>query len=207
MASIDVLDIKGKKVSTIDINENIFSNDFNNDLVHRVIVAYLSNQRQGNQSAKTRSEVRGGGKKPWRQKGTGRARHGSSRSPIWVGGGITFAPKPRSYRKNTNKKEKREAMKQILGFKLREGSIVVVDKLPFNEIKTKPVAEALNTLVGENKVLVLLPEANDIILNSAKNIAKTEVKYVNEVNAYELLNNKKIVMTVDTVKKLEEVFA
>ena len=207
MASIDVLDIKGKKVSTIDINENIFSNDFNNDLVHRVIVAYLSNQRQGNQSAKTRSEVRGGGKKPWRQKGTGRARHGSSRSPIWVGGGITFAPKPRSYRKNTNKKEKREAMKQILGFKLREGSIVVVDKLPFNEIKTKPVAEALNTLVGEEKVLVLLPEANDIILNSAKNIAKTEVKYVNEVNAYELLNNKKIVMTVDTVKKLEEVFA
>ena len=207
MASIDVLDIKGKKVSTIDINENIFSNDFNNDLVHRVIVAYLSNQRQGNQSAKTRSEVRGGGKKPWRQKGTGRARHGSSRSPIWVGGGITFAPKPRSYRKNTNKKEKREAMKQILGFKLREGSIVVVDKLPFKEIKTKPVAEALNTLVGEEKVLVLLPEANDIILNSAKNIAKTEVKYVNEVNAYELLNNKKIVMTVDTVKKLEEVFA
>lgn len=207
MASIDVLDIKGKKVSKIDINENIFSNDFNNDLVHGVIVAYLANQRQGNQSAKTRSEVSGGGRKPWRQKGTGRARHGSSRSPIWVGGGITFAPKPRSYRKNINKKEKREAIKQILGFKLREGSIVVVDKFPFTEIKTKPVAEALNTLVGENKTLVLLSEANNVIYKSAKNIDKTEVKFVAEVNAYELLNNKKIVMSVDTIKKLEEVFA
>ena len=206
MASIDVLDIKGKKVSTIDINENIFSNDFNNDLVHRVIVAYLANQRQGTQSAKTRSEVRGGGRKPWRQKGTGRARHGSNRSPIWVGGGITFAPKPRSYRKNVNKKEKREAIRQILGYKLREGAIVVVDKLPFKEIKTKPVAEALNKLVGDNKTLILLPEANEIIFKSAKNIDKTFVKFVSEVNAYEVLNNKKILMTVDTIKKLEEVF-
>lgn len=206
MASIDVLDIKGKKVSTIDINENIFSNDFNNDLVHGVIVAYLANQRQGTQSAKTRSEVRGGGRKPWRQKGTGRARHGSNRSPIWVGGGITFAPKPRSYRKNVNKKEKREAIRQILGYKLREGAIVVVDKLPFKEIKTKPVAEALNKLVGDNKTLILLPEANEIIFKSAKNIDKTFVKFVSEVNAYEVLNNKKILMTVDTIKKLEEVF-
>lgn len=206
MASIDVLDIKGKKVSTIDINENIFSKDFNNDLVHGVIVAYLANQRQGTQSAKTRSEVRGGGRKPWRQKGTGRARHGSNRSPIWVGGGITFAPKPRSYRKNVNKKEKREAIRQILGYKLREGAIVVVDKLPFKEIKTKPVAEALNKLVGDNKTLILLPEANEIIFKSAKNIDKTFVKFVSEVNAYEVLNNKKILMTVDTIKKLEEVF-
>lgn len=207
MPSIDVLDIKGKKVDTIDLNENIFSLTVNEDLIHGVVVNYLANQRQGTQSAKTRSEVRGGGRKPWKQKGTGRARHGSIRSPLWVGGGVAFAPKPRLYKRETNKKERREALKQVLSSKLAEGAIVVVDKLPFKEIKTKPVAEAVKTLVGENKTLLLLPEENSVIYNSAKNIDNVFVNVVRTTNTYELLNNKKILMTVDTIKKLEEVFA
>lgn len=207
MPSIDVLDIQGKKVKSIELNENIFALDVNQDLIHAVIVNYLANQRQGTQKAKTRAEVRGGGRKPWKQKGTGRARHGSTRSPIWAGGGVVFAPTPRSYNYSMNKKQKRLAIKQIFSDKLAKGEIIVVDELPFTEIKTKPVATALANLDANKKTLILLPELNNVIYRSARNIENVKVSYCGMINAFDLLNNKKIVMTVDTVKKLEEVYA
>ncbi len=150
MPSIDVLNIQGKKVSTLKLNDEIFNVEFNETLVHSVIVNYLANQRQGTQSTKTRSEVSGGGKKPWRQKGTGRARHGSTRSPIWIKGGIALGPKPRSYNYRVNKKEKQNAIKMILSNKIAEKNIIVVDEIKLKEMKTKEVATILNNLKVDN---------------------------------------------------------
>ena len=170
MPKIDVYDIEGKKVNDVELNEDIFGIIPNEELVHSVIVNYLANQRQGTQSTKTRAEVRGGGKKPWRQKGTGRARQGSIRAPQWIKGGIALGPKPRSYSYKLNKKEKRLAIKSCLSSKVIENELTVVDKIELKEIKTKEVAKMLNNLKLAGKTLILLPEKNEVIQKSARNI-------------------------------------
>ena len=207
MPKIDVYDIEGKKVNDVELNEDIFGIIPNEELVHSVIVNYLANQRQGTQSTKTRAEVRGGGKKPWRQKGTGRARQGSIRAPHWVGGGIALGPKPRSYSYKLNKKEKRLAIKSCLSSKVIENELTVVDKIELKEIKTKEVAKMLNNLKLAGKTLILLPEKNEIIQKSARNIKGVKTLSVNTINAYDLVNYNNLVITLDTVKKLEEVYA
>ena len=207
MPKIDVYNIEGKKVNDVELKEDIFGIIPNEELVHSVIVNYLANKRQGTQSTKTRAEVRGGGKKPWRQKGTGRARQGSIRAPHWVGGGIALGPKPRSYSYKLNKKERRLAIKSCLSSKVIENELTVVDKFEFNAIKTKEVAKMLNNLKLEGKTLILLPEKNEIIQKSARNIKGVKTLSVNTINAYDLVNYKNLVVTLDTVKRLEEVYA
>ena len=207
MPKIDVYDIEGKKVNDVELNEDIFGIIPNEELVHSVIVNYLANQRQGTQSTKTRAEVRGGGKKPWRQKGTGRARQGSIRAPHWVGGGVALGPKPRSYSYKLNKKEKRLAIKSCLSSKVIENELTVVDKIELKEIKTKEVAKMLNNLKLAGKTLILLPEKNEVIQKSARNIEGVKTLSVNTINAYDLVNYNNLVITLDTVKKLEEVYA
>ena len=207
MPKIDVYDINGKKVKELELNEAVFGIEPNEAVVHSVLVNFLANQRQGTQSTKTRAEVRGGGKKPWRQKGTGRARQGSIRAPHWVGGGIALGPKPRSYSYKLNKKERRLAIKSCLSSKVIENELTVVDKFEFNAIKTKEVAKMLNSLKLEGKTLILLPEKNEIIQKSARNIKGVKTLSVNTINAYDLVNYKNLVVTLDTVKRLEEVYA
>ena len=207
MPKIDVYNIEGKKVNDVELKEDIFGIIPNEELVHSVIVNYLANQRQGTQSTKTRAEVRGGGKKPWRQKGTGRARQGSIRAPHWVGGGIALGPKPRSYSYKLNKKERRLAIKSCLSSKVIENELTVVDKFEFNEIKTKEVAKMLNNLKLEGKTLVVLPEKNLNVQASTKNIEGAKAILVNTINIYDLLKYTNLVLTLDTVKKLEEVYA
>ena len=170
MPKVDVYDIKGKKVSDIELADSVFGIEPNENIVHAVLVNYLANQRQGTQSTKTRAEVRGGGRKPWRQKGTGRARQGSIRAPQWIKGGIALGPKPRSYKYSVNKKEKRLAIKSCLSSKVLEKELVVVDSLPLKEIKTKEMVKALNNLKVEGKTLILLPEKNETVQKSARNI-------------------------------------
>ena len=189
MSSIDVLDMQGKKVSTLELNDAIFNKEVNEALIHTVIVNYLANQRQGTQSTKTRSEVSGGGRKPWRQKGTGRARHGSTRSPIWVKGGIALGPKPRSYKYKLNKKEKQNAIKMILSAKLADNKIIVLNELNLTEVKTKAVVNVMRNVNAEGRTLLLLPERNETIFKSARNIEKMHISNVDVLNAYELLNN------------------
>ena len=207
MPKVDVYDIKGKKVSDIELNEDIFGIEPNEEIVHSVLVNYLANQRQGTQSTKTRSEVRGGGRKPWKQKGTGRARQGSIRAPQWIKGGIALGPKPRSYKYRVNKKEKRLAIRSVLSSKVLENQLVVVDKMPFAEIKTKNMVSTLNNLKVEGKTLILLPEKNENVQKSARNIEGVKTTLVNTINVYDLLKYKNLVITVDTVKKIEEVYA
>ena len=207
MPSIDVYNVNGKKVSTVDLKEEIFGIEPNEAVVHTVLVNYLANQRQGTQSTKTRSEVRGGGRKPWRQKGTGRARQGSIRAPQWIKGGIALGPKPRSYKYRVNKKERQLAIKSLLSSKVLENNLVVVDKFDFKEIKTKAMATAMKNLKVEGKALIVLPANNEIVQKSARNLADVRTSSVNTINVYDLLKYKKLVLTVDTIKKLEEVYA
>ena len=207
MPKIDVYDIQGKKVSTVDLKDEIFGIEPNEAVVHSVLVNFLANQRQGTQSTKTRREVSGGGRKPWRQKGTGRARQGSIRAPQWIKGGIALGPKPRSYKYRVNKKEKRLAIKSCLSSKVLENELVVVDSLPLKEIKTKEMVNALNNLKVEGKTLILLPEKNETVQKSARNIEGVKTTLVNTINVYDLLKYKNLVITLDTVKKLEEVYA
>ena len=207
MPKVDVYDIKGKKVSDVELNENVFGIEPNENIVHEVLINYLANQRQGTQSTKTRAEVRGGGRKPWRQKGTGRARQGSIRAPQWIKGGIALGPKPRSYYYTVNKKEKRLAIKSMLSSKVLEKELTVVDSLEMKEIKTKEMVKALNNLKVEGKTLILLPEKNENIQKSARNIEGVKTTLVNTINVYDLLKYKNLVITLDTVKKLEEVYA
>ena len=207
MPKIDVYDIQGKKVSTVDLKDEIFGIEPNGAVVHSVLVNFLANQRQGTQNTKTRSEVSGGGRKPWRQKGTGRARQGSIRAPQWIKGGIALGPKPRSYKYTVNKKEKRLAIKSCLSSKVLEKELVVVDSLPLKEIKTKEMVKALNNLKVEGKTLILLPEKNETVQKSARNIEGVKTTLVNTINVYDLLKYKNLVITLDTVKKLEEVYA
>ncbi len=207
MPKMDVYDIQGKKVSTVDLKDEIFGIEPNEAVVHSVLVNFLANQRQGTQSTKTRAEVRGGGRKPWRQKGTGRARQGSIRAPQWIKGGIALGPKPRSYKYTVNKKEKRLAIKSCLSSKVLEKELTVVDSLPLKEIKTKEMIKALNNLKVEGKTLILLPEKNETVQKSARNIEGVKTTLVNTINVYDLLKYKNLVITLDTVKKLEEVYA
>ena len=207
MPKIDVYDIKGNKVSEVELKEEIFGITPNETVVHGVLVNYLANQRQGTQSTKTRSEVSGGGRKPWRQKGTGRARQGSIRAPQWIKGGIALGPKPRSYKYTVNKKERRLAIKSVLSSKVLENSLVVVDKMDLKEIKTKNMVNALASLKVTEPALILLPEKNEAVQKSARNIENVKTSLVNTINVYDLLKYKKLVLTLDTVKKIEEVYA
>ena len=207
MPKVRVYNIEGKKVSDIDLKEEVFGIEPNEAIIHSVLVNYLANQRQGTQSTKTRAEVRGGGRKPWRQKGTGRARQGSIRAPQWIKGGIALGPKPRSYKYTVNKKERRLAVKSMLSVKVLEQSLVVVDKLDFSEIKTKNMVSALNNLKVTGKTLIMLPEKNANVQKSARNIEGVKTTLVNTINVYDLLKYNNLVVTLDTVKKLEEVYA
>ena len=207
MPKIDVYSVEGKKVKELELNENVFGIEPNENVVHSVVVNYLANQRQGTQSTKTRAEVAGGGRKPWRQKGTGRARQGSIRAPQWIKGGIALGPKSRSYTYKVNKKEKRLAIKSILSAKVSSNELVVVDKLQLPEIKTAEMVKIFANLKVEGKALVLLP-ANDVnVQKSSRNIKGTKTLTVDTINAYDLLKYNKLVVTEDTVKKLEEVYA
>ena len=207
MPKIDVYDINGKKVKELELNESIFGIEPNEEVVHSVLINFLANQRQGTQSTKTRSEVSGGGKKPWRQKGTGRARQGSTRAPQWIKGGIALGPKPRSYRYTVNKKERQLAVKSVLSSKVLENELVVVDSLPLKDIKTKEMVKALSNLKVEGKALIMLPEKNENVQKSARNIDGVKTTLVETINVYDLLKYNKLVVTEDTVKKLEEVYA
>lgn len=207
MPKVSVYNVEGKKVSDIDLKEEIFGIEPNEAIIHSVLVNYLANQRQGTQSTKTRAEVRGGGRKPWRQKGTGRARQGSIRAPQWIKGGIALGPKPRSYKYTVNKKERRLAVKSMLSMKVLEQSLVVVDKLAFNEIKTKNMVSALNNLKLTGKTLIMLPEKEEKVQKSARNIEGVKTTLVNTINVYDLLKYNNLVVTLDTIKKLEEVYA
>ena len=207
MPKIDVYDIKGKKVSDVELADSIFGIEPNEAIVHSVLVNYLANQRQGTQSTKTRAEVSGGGRKPWRQKGTGRARQGSIRAPQWIKGGIALGPKPRSYKYTVNKKERRLAIKSILSSKVLEKELTVVDKLELAEIKTKTMVKALADLKVEGTTLIVLPENNKNVLMSARNIEGVKTITLNNINVYDLLKYNKLVLPLDTVKKLEEVYA
>ena len=207
MPKIDVYDINGKKVKELELNEAVFGIEPNEAIVHSVLVNYLANQRQGTQSTKTRAEVRGGGRKPWRQKGTGRARQGSIRAPQWIKGGIALGPKPRSYKYTVNKKERQLAVKSVLSSKVLEKELTVVDKLELAEIKTKTMVKALADLKVEGKTLIVLPENNKNVLMSARNIEGVKTTLVETINVYDLLKYNKLVVTEDTVKKLEEVYA
>ncbi len=207
MPKVDVYDIKGKKVSDIELADNVFGIEPNENIVHAVLVNYLANQRQGTQSTKTRAEVRGGGRKPWRQKGTGRARQGSIRAPQWIKGGIALGPKPRSYKYTVNKKERRLAIKSILSSKVLEKELTVVDKLELKEIKTKSMVNALSALKVEGKTLIVVPENNKNVLMSARNIEGVKTITANNINVFDLLKYTNLILPVDTVKKLEEVYA
>ena len=207
MPKIDVYNMQGKKVSDVELNEAVFGIEPNEAIVHSVLVNYLANQRQGTQNTKTRAEVRGGGRKPWRQKGTGRARQGSIRAPQWIKGGIALGPKPRSYKYTVNKKERALAIKSVLSAKVLENELVVVDNMPLKEIKTKEMVKALNNLKVEGKALIMLPTKNENIQKSARNIEGVKTTLVETINVYDLLKYNKLVVTEDTVKKLEEVYA
>ncbi len=207
MPKVDVLDMKGKKVSDIELAESVFGIEPNEAIVHSVLVNYLANQRQGTQSTKTRAEVSGGGRKPWRQKGTGRARQGSIRAPQWIKGGIALGPKPRSYKYTVNKKERRLAIKSVLSSKVLEKELTVVDKLEVKEIKTKTMVKALADMKVEGKTLIILPENNKNVLMSSRNIEGVKTIVANNINIFDLLKYTNLILPVDTVKKLEEVYA
>ena len=207
MPKVDVYDINGKKVSDVELNEKVFGIEPNENVVHEVLLNYLANQRQGTQSTKTRAEVSGGGRKPWRQKGTGRARQGSIRAPQWIKGGIALGTKPSSYSYTLNKKEKGLAIRSVLSSKVLEKELTVVDKLELKEIKTKSMVKAFADLKLSGKTLVVLPEKNLNVQASTNNIEGAKTILVNEINVYDLLKYTNLVLPVDTVKKLEEVYA
>ena len=207
MPKVDVYNMQGKKVSDVELSTAVFGIEPNEAVVHSVLVNYLANQRQGTQSTKTRAEVRGGGRKPWRQKGTGRARQGSIRAPQWIKGGIALGPKPRSYKYTVNKKERRLAIKSILSSKVLEKELTVVDKLELKEIKTKSMVKALEALKVEGKTLIILPEGNKNVTMSARNIEGVKAIQANNINVFDLLKYNNLILPVDTVKKLEEVYA
>ena len=206
MAKVSVYNMEGKEVGKIDLNDAVFGVEINEHLVHLAVVAQLANKRQGTQKAKTRSEVSGGGRKPWRQKGTGHARQGSTRSPQWTGGGVVFAPTPRDYTIKLNKKEKRAALKSALTSKVQDGNLIVVDELKFDEIKTKAFKEVMNNLEVENG-LVVLAENDQNTYMSARNLDKINTTLTDTINVYDLMKAKKVVLTKDSVAKIEEVYA
>ncbi len=206
MASVAVYNIEGKEVDKLELNDSVFGVEINEHLVHMAVVGQLANGRQGTQSAKTRSEVSGGGKKPWRQKGTGHARQGSTRSPQWTGGGVVFAPKPRDYSVKMNKKEKQLAMKSVLTSKVQEEKLVVVDELKMDEIKTKKFVEIMNNLKAA-KALVVTKDVEKNVVCSASNLPDVKTATTNEINVYDILKYDTLVLTKDAVAAIEEVYA
>ena len=206
MANVSVYNIEGKEVGTIELNDAVFGVEVNEHLVHMAVVSQLANNRQGTQSAKTRSEVSGGGKKPWRQKGTGHARQGSTRAPQWTGGGVVFAPKPRDYSFKMNKKEKRIALLSALSSKVAESKIVVLDEFKMDEVKTKKFAEVMNNL-KVNKALVVVEGENKNVVLSGRNIPAVKVSATNEINTYDVLKYETLVVTKAAVEKIQEVYA
>lgn len=207
MPNYSVFDKTGKKVSDIALSDAIFAITPNASAMHLCVVAYLANQRQGTQSTLTRAEVRGGGKKPWRQKGSGRARQGSIRSPQWTHGGVALGPKPREYGKTVNKKVRRLAMKSDLSSKVAAEELIVLDSLEMNEIKTKEVVSVLKALETGKKVLIVLPEKNETVYRSARNIKGVKTTLVSTLNVYDILNCDSLVVLKDAVSKIEEVYA
>ena len=206
MANVAVYNIEGKEVGTIDLNDAVFGVEVNEHLLHMAVVNQLANKRQGTQKAKTRSEVSGGGRKPWRQKGTGHARQGSTRSPQWTGGGVVFAPTPRDYSFKLNKKEKRAALKSALTSRVAEQKFIVVDEMNFAEIKTKNFQNMLNNL-KVNKALVVLEDGNKNAEISARNIADVKTAHTNTINVYDILKYNTVIATKAAVEKIEEVYA
>ncbi|MBQ5447141.1 MAG: 50S ribosomal protein L4 [Lachnospiraceae bacterium] len=206
MAKVSVYNMEGNEVGDIELNDAVFNVEVNEHLVHMAVVSQLANNRQGTQSTKTRSEVSGGGKKPWRQKGTGHARQGSTRSPQWTGGGVVFAPKPRDYSFKLNKKEKKLALKSALTSRVQDNKFIVVDDLKLDEIKTKALASTLNNL-KVNKALVVIADDNANVALSARNIEDVKTAYTNTINVYDILKYDTVVIDKATVAKLEEVYA
>ena len=206
MAKVAVYNMEGKEVDSIELNDSIFGVEINEHLVHMAVLQQLANNRQGTQKAKTRSEVRGGGRKPWRQKGTGHARQGSTRAPQWTGGGVVFAPVPRDYSFKLNKKEKRAALKSVLTSKVAENKFVVVDELKMDEIKTKKFVQVMKNLDSE-KALVVLNDMDTNVIKSASNVPTVKTAQTNELNVFDVLKYDTVVVTKDAVKTIEEVYA
>ena len=206
MAKVSVYNMEGKEVESIDLNDAVFGVEVNEHLVHMAVVQQLANNRQGTQKAKTRSEVSGGGRKPWRQKGTGHARQGSTRSPQWTGGGVVFAPVPRDYSFKINKKEKRAALKSVLTSRVLDNKLIVVDELKFDEIKTKKFQAVMDNLKVK-KALVVIADNDEKITMSARNIPTVKTALVNSINVYDILKGDTLVLTRDAVAKIEEVYA
>ena len=207
MANLKVLNMAGAEVGTIELADSVFAVEVNAAVLHAAVRAYLLNQRQGTQSTLTRTEVSGGGRKPWRQKGTGRARQGSTRSPQWTHGGVALGPKPRSYRTDLNKKVKRLAMKSALSSKVLADELVIVNEIVATAYKTKVMADMLKALGAEKKALVVLAEKNEMVIKSLSNIAGVKIAYVNTLNVYDILNCNKLVVVEAAAKKIEEVYA
>ena len=206
MANVSVYNMEGKEVGTIELNDAVFGVEVNEHLVHMAVVAQLANKRQGTQKAKTRSEVRGGGRKPWRQKGTGHARQGSIRAPQWTGGGVVFAPVPRDYEVKMNKKERRAALKSALTSKVQENKLVVVDSLALAEAKTKEMQKVLTNLKADKALVVTADDDQKVVL-SARNIADVQTATVNTINVYDVMKHNTVVVTKDAVASIEEVYA
>lgn len=206
MANVSVFNMEGKEVGSMELNDAIFGVTVNDHLIHMAVLQQLANKRQGTQKAKTRSEVSGGGRKPWRQKGTGHARQGSTRSPQWKGGGVVFAPTPRDYSFKLNKKEKRIALKSALTTRVNESKFIVVDDLKLDEVKTKKMAGALKALNAE-KALIVLSEDNENVALSARNLQTVKVSYINTINVYDILKYNTLVLSKDAVAAIEEVYA
>lgn len=206
MANVSVYNIEGKEVGSIELNDAVFGVEVNEHLVHMAVVSQLANNRQGTQKAKTRSEVSGGGRKPWRQKGTGHARQGSTRAPQWTGGGVVFAPTPRDYSVKMNKKEKQLAMKSVLTSKVNESKFIVLDELKLAEIKTKQIKAVLDNLKVE-KALIVTKEKDDVVVKSANNLPKVATTALNNINVYDILKYDTVVVTSEAVAAIEEVYA
>ena len=208
MPQVSKFDMSGKEIGDFELNDKVFDEDVNEHVVHQVITAQLAAKRRGTASTKTRSEVRGGGRKPWRQKGTGRARHGTIRSPLWVGGGITFGPKPRSYKKKVNKKMKRLALRSILTDKVNNDQLKIIEKLDYDKPKTKQVVNLVKDFdLEDKKVLIVLAEKNDNVYLSARNLPNVDTMVLDAMNAYQLLDNEYILVPEEAAQKIEEVLS
>ena len=207
MANVSVYNMEGKEVGTVELNDAVFGVEANEHLVHMAVLQQLANNRQGTQKAKTRGEVSGGGRKPWRQKGTGHARQGSTRAPQWKGGGVVFAPVPRDYSFKMNKKEKRAALKSVLSDKVAMSKFIVLDELKFDEIKTKKFKAVLDNLKVEDKALVVLGEKDDVVIKSANNLPFVQTALPGTINVYDILKAGTLILTKDAVAKIEEVYA
>ena len=207
MPNIEVLDMAGKKVGDVELSESVFGIEPNTVVMHQMVVNYLANNRQGTQSALTRAEVRGGGRKPWKQKGTGHARQGSTRAPQWTHGGVVFAPKPRSYRFTVNKKVKRLAMKSAFSSKLKDDQLVVIDSVTVDNFSTKTIAAMLKAIGADKKALIVLDTVDTKVINSARNIPGVKTAQVNTLNVYDIMNADKLVIVKNAIQNIEEVYA